>query len=175
MTVRVVRVEDVAPQPLSDGGGQAHELLVADDGAWRVNLVVIEHDGHLTPSPGRRRLLTVVDGAVLVLSVDGTEHVVEPRRPFAFDGGVPVSAAVPEGAVRALEVSSDPIAVAAFATVVELGRGSAMSLGDDQAALALQGRVAVEGEDVGTDCLVVGPVEVVGRATLAVVTMSRLV
>lgn len=174
MTARVVHVEDVAPQPWDNGGGETRELLRSDDGAWRMSLAAIERDGAFSTFPGRRRLLTVVDGPVLVLSVDGSEHVVEPRRPFAFDGGAAATAAVPEGEVRILNVITDPAAVSAFVTVLELGRGSTLPLGDDQAALMLHGKVSVEGVDAGVGCLAVGPADVVGRATLAVITISRL-
>jgi environmental stress-induced protein Ves len=92
---RVVRRDDVAPQPWANGGGTTRELLRAEDGSWRVSLAEIERDGPFSTFPGRRRLLTVVDGVVLALVVDGVEQVVEPRRPFAFEGDSEVSARSP--------------------------------------------------------------------------------
>lgn len=171
---RLVRAADVAPEPWANGGGTTRKLLGAEDGVWRMSLAAIEHDGPFSSFPGQRRLLTVVDGPVLVLTVDGTEHVVEPRRPFAFDGDAAVTAATPEGAVRALNVIVDPAEVSPFVTVLELGRGARLPLGADQAAFVLQGCATVEGVAAGADCLVVGPGEVGGRATFAVITLARL-
>ena len=106
--VAVVRSDEVTPQPWANGGGTTLELAVAEDGAWRVSLADVDRDGPFSTFPGRRRLLTVVDGPVLRLVVDGAESVVEPRRPFAFDGGAEALASVPEGPVRVLNVIADP-------------------------------------------------------------------
>ncbi|WP_199905004.1 HutD/Ves family protein [Nocardioides sediminis] len=168
----VVRSADVAPQPWTNGGGTTRELLLGPDGSWRVSLADVDTDGPFSTFPGRHRLLTVVDGPVLRLVVDGEEVLVEPRRPFAFDGGAEVSASVPEGPVRVLNVIAEP-AVEAFVTVLELGRTSALPLADDQAALVLQGRASAGDAEAAAYDLVVGPGDVSGRCTLAVVTLQR--
>ena len=170
---RVVRLSDVDPQPWANGGGTTRELLRAEDGSWRVSLADIDRGGPFSTFPGRRRLLTLVDGVVLGLVVDGVEQVVEPRRPFAFDGDAEVIASVPEGPVRALNVIVDPAAVSPFVTVLELGRGSGLPLAADQAALVLQGTVHIEGIEASAYDLVVGPADLSGRCTLAVVTLQR--
>ena len=171
--VAVIRSDEVDPQPWANGGGTTRELLRADDGAWRLSLADVDRDGPFSSFPGRHRLLTVVAGPVLRLVVDGTEHLVEPRRPFAFAGGAGVVASVPDGPVRVLNVVVDPAAVTPVVTVLELGRGSALPLADDQAALVLQGRARVADAEVASYDLVVGPAEVSGRCTLAIVTLQR--
>ena len=168
----VVRAEDVAPQPWANGGGVTRELVRADDGAWRVSLADIDADGPFSSFPGTKRLLALVDGTVLRLVVDGVEHVVEPGRPFHFAGDAEVTASLPEGPVRVLNVFASR-AVEAFVTVLELGRTSTLPLADDQAALVLQGRAVVYGSDVAAFGLVAGPVELSGRCTLAVITLQR--
>lgn len=167
---RVVRAADVRPQPWGNGAGTTRELAVAGDGAWRISLAEVERDGRFSTFAGRHRLLTVVDGPVLDLTVDGEPHVVEPQRPFAFPGDASVDASVPEGAVRVLNVVVDPGVVAPFVTVLELGRASALPLADDQAAYVVSG--GRDGLEAG--CLVLGPGEVAGRCTVAVVTLERL-
>ncbi len=168
----VVRPAEVAPQPWANGGGTTRELLRADDGTWRISLAEVDADGPFSSFPGRHRLLTVVDGPVLRLVVDGVEALVEPRRPFAFYGDAEVAGSVPEGPVRVLNVIADP-AVEAFVTVLELGRSSSLPLADDQAALVLQGRAQAGDAEAAAYDLVVGPAEVSGRCTLAVVTLQR--
>lgn len=160
----VVRAEDVAPQPWPNGGGTTRELLRAADRSWRISLAEIVADGPFSVFAGQHRLLTVVDGPVLSLDVDGETHVVEPQRPFAFAGDAEVVASVPEGPVRALNVIADP-GVTAYVTVLELGRSSTLPLADDQAAYV------VTGAEHGA--LVVGPGELAGRCTVAVVTLER--
>ena len=171
---RVVRRDEVEPQAWANGGGTTRELLRAEDGSWRVSLADIERDGPFSSFPGRRRLLTVVDGTVLTLVVDGVGQVVEPRRPFAFDGDSEVIASVPEGPVRALNVIVDPAVVTPFVTVLELGRSSALPIAGDQAVLVLQGRAQVEGVEASPYDLIAGPADVSGRCTLAVITLERV-
>jgi hypothetical protein len=162
----VVRSDEVAPEPWANGGGTTRVLARAGDGSWRISLADIDRDGPFSTFAGRHRLLTVVDGPVLGLEVDGETHVVEPQRPFAFSGDAHVVATVPEGAVRALNVVVDPEVVSPFVTVLELGRSSVLPLADDQAAYV------VKGSEAG--CLVIGPGEVSGRCTVAVVTLQRV-
>lgn len=140
------------------------ELAIADDGAWRISLADIAVDGPFSVFAGRHRLLTLVDGPVLGLEVDGETHVVEPHRPFAFSGDATVTASVPEGAVRVLNViaSAD---VDPFVTILELGRTSVLPLAADQAAYVLKG--------TGAGSLVTGPDEIAGRCTIAVITLQR--
>ncbi len=159
----VVRVDDVAPRPWANGRGTTRELLRADDGSWRISLADVVSDGPFSVFAGRHRLLTVVEGVVLSLDVDGETRVVEPLRPFAFAGDAGVVASVPEGAVRVLNVIAYP-GVLAHVTVLELGRTSALPLAADQAAYV------VTGAERGT--LVAGPGEVGGRCTVAVVTLE---
>ncbi|WP_210650735.1 HutD family protein [Nocardioides sp. SYSU D00065] len=141
------------------------ELARADDGSWRIDLVAVAADGPLPTHPGRRRLLTVLDGPVLGLEVDGGTQVVEPQRPYDVAADA-VAASVPEGPVRVLDVVVDPAAVSPYVTVLELGRGSTLPLADDQLAYVLKGE--------GADGLVSGPGEVAGRCTVAVVTLERV-
>ena len=173
MQPTVIHSAGVVPEPWANGGGVTRELLRADDSAWRVSLADIDRNGPFSSLPGSRRLLTVVHGTVLRLVVDGVESVVEPGRPFAFDGGAEVFASLPEGPVRALNVIVAGGAVEPFVTVLELGRSSVLPLAGDQAALVTQGHAVVQGVDVPAFALVAGPGEVSGRCTLAVLTLQH--
>ena len=142
----------------------ARELARADDGSWVVCLVDVGADGPLPSRPGVRRLLTVVDGPFLGIDVEGATHVLEPHRPFAVPADAVVVASVPEGPVRVLDVVVDD-PVEPFVTVLELGRSSVLPLAGDQVGHVL---TRTESPDV-----VVGPGEVEGRCTVAVVTLQR--
>ena len=142
------------------------ELARADDGSWRLDVLEVAAERVLDPAPGRHRSLTVVDGPVLGLEVDGRTHVVEPSRPFTLAGEASATASAPEGTARVMVVAVDPAQVAPVVTVLELGRASALPLAADQVAYV------VKGADQGT--LVAGPGEVAGRCTVAVVTLERV-
>jgi environmental stress-induced protein Ves len=146
------------------------ELAAADDGSWRIGLVDVDRDGPLPAYAGRRRLLTVVEGAVLDLEVDGEPHVVEPQRPFAVPGDATTAASVPEGPVRVLDVVVDPALVRPYVTVLEIGRSSTLPVAADQAAYVVSG----QRDGLATGTLVLGPGEVAGRCTVAVVTLERV-
>ena len=146
------------------------ELARADDGSWRIGLADVDRVGPFPAVAGRHHLLTVVDGPVLDLEVDGEAHVVEPHRPFALSGDATAIASVPEGPVRVLDVVVDPLLVRALVTVLELGRSSTLPVAADQAAYVVSGHR--DGPAVGT--LVRGPGEVAGRCTVAVVTLERV-
>jgi environmental stress-induced protein Ves len=142
----------------------APELARADDGSWLICLVDVGADGPLPSRAGVRRLLTVVDGPVLGIDVEGATHVLEPHRPFAVPAAAAVVASVPEGPVRVLDVVvEDP--VEPFVTVLELGRSSVLPLAGDQVAHVIKG---TESPDV-----VVGPGALTGRCTVAVVTLQH--
>lgn len=146
------------------------ELARADDGSWRIGLADVDRVGPFPAVAGRHHLLTVVDGPVLDLEVDGEAHVVEPHRPFALSGDATAIASVPEGPVRVLDVVVDPLLVRAFVTVLELGRSSTLPVAADQAAYVVSG----DRGGLATGTLVGGPGEVVGRCTVAVVTLERV-
>ncbi|GAB3021702.1 hypothetical protein GCM10011376_21250 [Nocardioides flavus (ex Wang et al. 2016)] len=141
------------------------ELARADDGRWRLDLLEVEAGRVLAPTPGQERLLTVVGGPVLQVESGGSTHVLEPSRPFPLAGGIEVTATPLDGDVRVLVVTADADRTAPVVTVLELGRGSTLPLAVDQRAYVVTG--AGQGE------LVTGPGEVVGRCTVAVVTLER--
>ena len=42
--------------------------------------------GEFSTFPGMERVITVIDGELLLLTVDGEEHPLEKYRPFRFSG-----------------------------------------------------------------------------------------
>lgn len=109
--MRILRAAGRAAAPWSNGGGVTREIAVHPPGAgwdgfaWRVSLADVTRDGPYSPLPGVRRILTVVDGAGLELTVDGTPRLLPGRyRPFAFPGGATTASRLLDGPVVNLNV-----------------------------------------------------------------------
>ncbi|MFG2830003.1 HutD family protein [Streptomyces sp. NPDC048434] len=126
--MRILRAEGRAAAPWSNGGGVTREVAVQPPGAgwdtfaWRVSLADVTRDGPYSPLPGVRRILTVVDGAGLELTVDGTPQLLPERyRPFAFPGGAATDSRLLDGPVVNLNVM---LREGRAAATVEMVRGS---------------------------------------------------
>lgn len=73
----IVRVADVAGQPWRNGGGTTRELLRdpdSDDWQIRVSVAEVSASGPFSAFPGVTRWFAVVEGAGVVLSIDGHAH-----------------------------------------------------------------------------------------------------
>ncbi|MFI9050257.1 HutD family protein [Streptomyces sp. NPDC053427] len=109
--VRILRAEGRLAAPWSNGGGVTREIAVHPPGAgwgtfdWRVSLADVTRDGPYSPLPGIRRILTVVDGGGLELTVDGASRPPLGRfRPFAFPGDADTASRLLDGPVVNLNV-----------------------------------------------------------------------
>ncbi|HEY4958045.1 MAG TPA: HutD family protein, partial [Caldimonas sp.] len=72
-----VRTADVPAQPWRNGGGVTRELLARPDrDHWRVRVSVadVAVDGPFSTFAGVARWFAVLDGAGVVLTIDGVEH-----------------------------------------------------------------------------------------------------
>ncbi|MDC7336936.1 HutD/Ves family protein [Streptomyces lydicus] len=108
---RILRAAERSAAPWSNGGGVTREVAAHPPGAgwdsfaWRVSLADVGRDGPYSPLPGVRRILTVVEGGGLELTVDGTRHLLADRyRPFAFPGGAATDCRLLAGPVVNLNV-----------------------------------------------------------------------
>jgi environmental stress-induced protein Ves len=159
--MQIIRFADLKPQPWRNGGGVTRELAShrggasaggassgaasADDGAWdwRVSIADVTRAGEYSDFPGMERVLTVVEGELLLLAVDGTEHPLEKYRPFRFPGGAASSSALPTGDVRNLNVIAREGAFKAYTSIVELSKKRAHPVFEGQLGILLQGQAAV--------------------------------
>ena len=126
--MRILRAEGRSAMPWSNGGGVTREIAVHPPGAgwdafaWRVSLADVTRDGPYSPLPGVRRILTVVDGAGLELTVDGAPRLLPDRcRPFAFPGAAATDSRLLDGPVVNLNVM---LREGRAAATVEMVRGS---------------------------------------------------
>nr|HET7859096.1 HutD family protein [Caldimonas sp.] len=105
----VVRTADVAAQPWQNGGGVTRELLALPAGSdWRVRVSVadVASDGDFSTFAGVARWFAVVEGAGVVLTVDGREHrcTRDDEAAMSFAGGARTSCRMIDGATRDLNL-----------------------------------------------------------------------
>ncbi|SOB80243.1 HutD/Ves family protein [Streptomyces sp. 1331.2] len=90
---QVLRASERPATAWLNGGGVTREVAGFPAGAglekfdWRVSLADVASAGPFSPFPGIDRVITLVAGAGMALTVDGVEQLVDaPYRPFAFSG-----------------------------------------------------------------------------------------
>ncbi|MEE6166653.1 MULTISPECIES: HutD/Ves family protein [unclassified Mycolicibacterium] len=89
MTLRVQRFASHQRMPWRNGGGVTYELARSpSDGEfdWRISIAEVSASGAFSAFPGVDRIITLVDGTHMMLTVDGVRHRLQPLEPFAFDG-----------------------------------------------------------------------------------------
>ena len=113
----IVSYSDLAESPWINGGGTVRVIAsgaIASDGTvtfaagdrwdWRLSIADVGQPGDFSPLPGVGRILTVVDGGPLHLTINGKSRLAAPYQPLAFDGGIHTRAALPKGPVRNLNL-----------------------------------------------------------------------
>lgn len=146
--MEIIRFADLRPQPWRNGGGVTRELAShplaasAQDGAWdwRVSIADVTKAGDYSAFPGMERVLTVIDGELLLLTVDGSDHPLEKYRPFRFSGDASASSALPTGDIRNLNVITRTGAFKGYTSIVELSKKRAHPVFGGQIAVLLQGQ-----------------------------------
>src|SRR5450830_840600 len=95
--VTVWRAANYVRMPWKNGGGSTEEI--SRDGGhglegfgWRLSIADIGESGGFSTFAGYQRVITVINGAGMVLTVDGEEQRgLLPLQPFAFKGDSQVS------------------------------------------------------------------------------------
>jgi environmental stress-induced protein Ves len=117
----------------------------AQDGAWdwRVSIAEVSKAGAFSAFPGMERVLTVIDGELLLLTVDGAEHPLEKYRPFRFSGEADTASALPTGDIRDLNVITRNGAFKGYTSIIELSKKRAHPVFEGQIGILLQGQATV--------------------------------
>ncbi|WP_160663420.1 HutD/Ves family protein [Pseudarthrobacter sp. ATCC 49987] len=159
--MEIIRYAELKAQPWRNGGGVTREVAshpaatARQDGTstdstasasgwdWRVSIAEMSKAGEFSAFPGMDRVLTVVEGELLLLSVDGAEHPVEKYRPFRFSGDAAAAGALPTGDIRDLNVITRRGAFKGYTSIIELSKKRAHPVFEDQLGILLQGQAAV--------------------------------
>ena len=187
--MEIIRFASLKPEPWRNGGGITRQVAshpgdgAAKDGGWdwRVSIADVSKAGDFSPFPGMERVLTVVEGELLLLTVDGAERPLEKYRPFRFPGGAATQAKLPTGDIRDLNVIIRAGRFKGYTSIIELSKKRAKPLFEGSFGILLQGQAtaavgteepeplarydAVVGSDVDTP-------DVLGRGFLAVVSID---
>lgn len=147
MTARILRAADRAAGPWKNGGGVTREVAAGPDGAgpagfdWRISLAEVAAGGPFSAFPGVDRVITVVDGAGMELTVDGVPHPVPDRyRPFAFSGDAATDCRLLDGPITDFNVMTRRGAVRAAVEIVRTPPVLRSGPGRSVLLLVLEGR-----------------------------------
>ena len=162
--MEIIRYAELKAHPWRNGGGVTREVArhprtpsmqtapqtalrtapqdTAQDNAWdwRVSIAEVSKAGPFSAYAGMDRVLTVVDGDLLLLSVDGAEHPLEKYRPFRFSGDADSAGALPTGDIRDLNVITRNGAFKGYTFIIELSKKRAHPVFAGQLGILLQGQ-----------------------------------
>ncbi|PVM86987.1 HutD/Ves family protein [Caulobacter radicis] len=114
--MRLLPAADRMPAPWKNGGGTTWEIAAQPPGAgldafdWRLSIAQVATDGPFSVFPGVDRVLTVIAGAGLRLTIEGLgegqgEVVLdEASKPLPFPGDAAASATLDGGPIRDLNL-----------------------------------------------------------------------
>ncbi|MFC6339156.1 HutD family protein [Pseudomonas sp. CCM 7891] len=113
-TVKVWRAAEYVRMPWKNGGGSTQEIT-RDTGAgldgfgWRLSIADIGESGGFSSFAGYQRVITVLQGAGMVLTVDGEDtRELLALDPFAFRGESQVSCRLVDGPIRDFNLIYSP-------------------------------------------------------------------
>jgi environmental stress-induced protein Ves len=176
--IQVLRAADRVASPWKNGGGVTREVASSPSGTgvsefdWRVSLADVASGGPFSTFEGIDRVITVVQGEGMALTVDGEETVVsELYRPFAFSGDAKTDCRLLGGPLVDFNVMTRRGKVSADVQFVR----ERVALSGTVLVVVLEGSSAIDGTELGpldaallTDAATVLEVE----GTAAVVTIS---
>ncbi|MDI3338743.1 HutD family protein [Defluviimonas aestuarii] len=151
----VIRPEEFHRQPWKNGGGVTFEIArVEFDGHlhWRLSLAEVASDGPFSAFPGLARILTVIEGAGLILETPGGPIAAHPLDPVLFPGSLPVHARLIGGKVRDLNLIYDPALIDGAVRLVDAAHP--LQEGKTAALFCLSGRFRLPDDEIGPGAVV---------------------
>lgn len=105
---------DYKKMPWKNGQGLTYEIARdkgenLDDFGYRISMADVASDGAFSQFLGRERILTVLTGNGIILTINQTEKVtLKPNQVFNFSGELAIYSELINGAIRDLNVIFDP-------------------------------------------------------------------
>ncbi|MCQ9164809.1 HutD family protein [Arthrobacter sp. STN4] len=159
--MEIIRYASLKPAPWANGGGVTRQLAAGTPGSttlgagakgdawdWRISIAEVGKAGPFSALPGIDRILTIIDGELIALSIDGTEQALEKFRPFRFSGDSDTSASLPTGPLTDLNLMTRRGVFKGYATILELSKKRPHPVFDGQFAVLLQGSADVVQESL---------------------------
>ncbi len=145
----------------ANGGGSTHEIAREDRAGkllWRLSIATVAEDSAFSRFEGLARVLTVIEGAGMVLETPEGRLEALRFRPVQFSGELPVMARLIAGPLRDFNVIHDPTQIAAEVRVlvgpaeaiVDAGQGGVV------AVLSVAGVIQADGEAIPTGGVALG-------------------
>ncbi|MFC8303981.1 HutD family protein [Specibacter sp. NPDC057265] len=139
----------------------------AQDWDWCISLADATKAGPLPTMAGCERMMAVVDGDLIALTVDGSEQALEKYRPFRFSGDAQSSVDLPTGALKVLHLMTRRGAFKGYAAIIELSKKRPHPVFAEQFAVLLHGSATVSppaaGGAGGADTAGAAPAEGLGK------------
>lgn len=104
--IQLYRAEDYPRMPWRNGGGTTQEVACNPGGStarfdWRLSIADVGQDGGFSAFGGYQRILTVLEGQGIELTVDGRlQAPLAPRQAYAFSGDAQVACRLLDGPIR---------------------------------------------------------------------------
>lgn len=125
--MRILRASDRTATSWKNGGGVTREVAIwpptaaLDAFDWRISIAEVAQGGPFSTFPGVDRVLTVIEGAGLELSVEGlaAAELDDRAPPFAFPGDAACTATLRQGPIRDLNLMTRRGAYVAWARRLE--------------------------------------------------------
>ncbi|MEV7739303.1 HutD family protein [Streptomyces sp. NPDC088921] len=163
MGEEALRWSEYRSMPWKNGGGTTREVASGTVHAplasmesevgfdWRVSVADVDAGGAFSAFPGVDRVITLVEGEGMVLTVDGTPHPVGPLSPFAFSGDAATDCRLKAGAVRNVNVMTRRSRATATVRIITAatspGTEMACATGETLLVMAVTEGIAVSGPD----------------------------
>ncbi len=112
--VRLYRAQDYPRMPWRNGGGTTQEVACNPGGSsaaftWRLSIADVAQDGGFSLFAGLQRIITVLEGTGIALTVDGLAQApLGPRQAYAFSGDAQVDCRLLGGPIRDFNLIYSP-------------------------------------------------------------------
>ncbi len=99
--MKIIRYADLVQVPWKNGGGVTREIAREEEGdeiGWRLSIADVGLEGSFSAFPGLQRILTVIEGAGMVLDRPNEPPIAANLfEPVSFSGDEPINGLLPNG------------------------------------------------------------------------------